>query len=264
MTRRNFYYFLALAAIGLSAFSLADHSDDKSKALLKALKKANGGWSQLASNKDVQYTYTYNDFGKGKDVSTERYIFDGEASWGEYNQHEVHVMPGTEGVVRQCIMNGQPKITHNGAMVSDPEAIGGTEFLRTVNFFWFSMMYKLDDPGTSHKYMGQEEVNGILYDKVSLTYDPVAVGKEVNDEYILYFNPKTHLIDQFMFSVPAMGVNDPILKMELDYTKINNTYIATTRRAYAPGGDGGFTQMGEYTSENIKFNNGFTQADFKI
>ena len=126
------------------------------------------------------------------------------------------------------------------------------------------MMYKLDDPGTSHKYMGQEEVNGMLYDKVSLTYDPVAVGKEVNDEYILYFNPKTHLIDQFMFSVPAMGVNDPILKMELDYTKINNTYIATTRRAYAPGGDGGFTQMGEYTSENIKFNNGFTQADFKI
>ena len=126
------------------------------------------------------------------------------------------------------------------------------------------MMYKLDDPGTYHKYLGQEEVNGVNYDKVSLTYEPSEVGKEVNDEYILYFNPTTHMVDQFMFSLPAFGVNAPILRMELDYELVDGVYIATKRRSYAPDATGKYSQNGEYTSKNIKFNNSFTMADLKI
>jgi len=256
---------LGFVLILLSAFTFNNiDNDPKSKSLIAKLYEVNGGWAKLAAKKDVQYTYVYNDFSKGIDMSTERYIFDGEASWGKYTQHEANVLPGMEGVATQCYMKGESKISLAGKMVSDPAAIGGTEFLRAANFFWFSMMYKLDDPGTSHKYMGQEEVNGINYDKVSLSYNPQEVGKEVNDAYILYFNPKTHLVDQFMFSLPALGVDKPILRMELDYEVVDGVYIATSRRAYAPNKEGEYGQMGEYTTKEIKFSNGFTMDDFKI
>ncbi len=253
------------AVILLSAFSFNNTDiDPKSKSLINKLYEVNGGWEKLASKKDVQYTYVYNDFNKGTDLSTERYIFDGEASWGEYTQHEANVLPGMDGIATQSYVAGEAKISCAGKMVSDPKAIGGTEFLRSANFFWFSMMYKLNDPGTTHQYMGQEEVNGINYDKISLAYNPQEVGKEVNDAYILYFNPKTHMVDQFMFSIPALGIEKPILRMELDYEKIDGIYVATTRRAYAPNKEGKYGQMGEYITKEVKFSNGFKMADFKI
>ena len=253
------------AVILFSAFSLKNNdTDEKSKSLIAALYQVNGGWQKLAAKKDVEFTYTYNDFAKGKDISTERYIFDGEHLWAEYKQHEVNVLPGMEGVAKQCYMNGEATISLDGKKVTDPQAVGGTEFLRVANYFWFAMMYKINDPGTHHKYLGQEEINGINYDKVSLSYNPAEVGKEVNDDYILYFNPKTKMIDQFLFSLPAMGVNQPVLKMELDYEIVDGIYIATTRRAYAPNEKGEYGQMGEYTSKNIKFSNGFKVEDFKI
>lgn len=244
--------------------SQSSNSDAKSLALIKALEKVNGGWEKIASMKDVQYNYVYHDFAKGKDESLERYIFDGEASWGTYTQHKVHVFPDQQGIAIQCVKNGEAMISLNGNPVSEPQAIGGTQFLRAVNFYWFTMMYKLDDPGTIHKYLGQEEIDGINYDKVSLTYDAAEVGKEVNDEYILYFNPKTHLIDQIFFSVPAMGLNDPILRMSFEYELIDGIYIATKRKSFAPDGEGGYVPNGEYTSKNIRFNNGFTLDDLKV
>ena len=52
--------------------------------------------------------------------------------------------------------------------------------------------------------------------------------------------------------------------MELDYTKVEGVYIATTRRAYGPNEKGEYNQMGEYVSSNIKFNNGFSLSDLDI
>jgi len=124
------------------------------------------------------------------------------------------------------------------------------------------MMYKLDNPGTINKYMGTETVNGITYDKVSLTYENT--GKEADDEYILYFNPKTHLVDQFYFSLPAFGVNAPVLRMELEYEKMKGVYIATKRKGYFPNEKGEYNLSGIYTSSNIKFNNKFKKADFAL
>lgn len=254
---------LSLAILIGSAFDSKEQSPDpKSQELIQAMYKVNGGWAKLRSKKDVQFTYIYKDFAKGTDVSTEKYIFDGEASYAMYGQHEVNVMPGSQGTVQQSYMDGVAHIKLDGQAVTAPEAVGGTEFLRAANYYWFAMMYKLDDPGTHHEYLGQEVVKGQNYDKVSLKYVADEVGKEVNDEYILYFNTDTHMVDLFMFSIPAFGISQPVLRMELDYEKVDGVYIATTRRAYGPNKDGGFDQMGEYISQNIKFNNSFTKQDF--
>ncbi len=255
---------LVAAAIALFSFS-TEHpeSDAKALALIKAMYKVNGGWEKLASKNDVEFTYVYNSNGK-MDISTERYIFDNEASWAKYSRHEVNVMPEEKGTVKQCLMDGNPMISLNGEAVADPQALGGTAFLRSANYFWFTMMYKLDDPGTINKYLGKETINGINYEKVSLSYESAVVGKEVNDEYILYFNPKTKLVDIFMFSLPIMGFNEPVLKMEVEYSVIDGISVQTKRVASFPDEDGNYAPSLEQTTKDVKFNNKFTSSDFHI
>jgi len=260
-------FLLICGLIIPTAFTISEPSkgkaDQKSLALIKALEKTNGGWKALSKLKDVEYHYDYDDKNrKAKDVSTERYIFNGEHSWAEYTTHGVNVLPDTPGKVRQCLMDGKAEISLDGKPVTDPQAVGGTAFLRSANFYWFTMMYKLNDPGTINKYIGTETLNGIAYDKVSLKYENT--GKAADDEYILYFNPKTHLVDLFYFSLPAMGVNQPVLRMELEYEKMKGVYIATTRKGYFPNKEGVYSLGGVYTSSKIKFKNGFKKADLAL
>ena len=85
----------------------AQNADAKSTELLDALITVNGGYQTLAAKKDVQFNYVYDNFEKGKDVSTERHIFDGEHSWASYEQHDLNVMPGTEGVALQSYVDNK-------------------------------------------------------------------------------------------------------------------------------------------------------------
>ena len=246
----------------LSSIKISAQTDEKSKSLIDALVSVNGGYTKLETKKDFEFTYVYDNFDKGKDVSLERHILDGEHSWGSYETHQIHVLPTKKGTAIQSLVDNKPAITLDGKKIIDPKALGGTIFLRKVNFYWFAMMYKLQDAGTNYKHLGTETVNGINYDKVSLTYSSNVTKKEQNDEYILYFNPKTHLIDLFYFSIPAFGINKPVIKMTLKYEIIDGLHISTVRESFAPNKKGEYTLNGRYTFSNIKFNNGFKKEDF--
>lgn len=255
---------LATALAFFFNVSNAQKGDQKSLSLLDNLVSVTGGYKALASKKDVQFNYVYDNFEKGKDVSLERHIFGGEHSWGSYKQHDLNVLPKEKGIAVQALIDGKPALTLDGKTISDDKALGGTIFLRRVNFYWFTMLYKLQDEGTNYNYLGTEKVNGVLYDKVSLKYDAAITKKEKNDAYILYFNPKTHLIDLFYFSLPDFGINEPILRMTMAYEIIDGIYIPVVRKSYGPDKHGKYQLGGEYTFSNIKFNNGFKSDDFKL
>lgn len=247
--------------------SLAAQSDAQAKQLLKDVVNASGTWNKLWDQKDVSYTYDYHYAGTEKrDLSTERYLFEGEQSWAKYTQHDINVAPGMSGEVIQSVVNGKPYVMVGDKMMDDPELLGGTSFLRSANYFWFTMFYKMDNPGVIATSKGRETVNGTAYDVVHVTYDPAKTGKEVNDEYIFYVNPKTKLVDRFFFSLPAMGVDAPVILMELDYEKINGLQVSTTRRVFQPGPDGKLPASPQLvqTLTDIKFNNGFKPADFML
>lgn len=254
--------FLITSVLAFSAS--AQNTDAKSAELLDAMEAVNGGYKTLAAKQDVEFHYIYDNFEKGKDVSTERHIFNGEQSWASYEQHDINVLPGKEGIVLQSLVDDKPSITLAGAAITDPKAIGGTVFLRKVNFYWFTMMYKLRDSGTNYKHLGTEKVGDVSYDKVSLTYSSDITKKEQNDEYILYFNPETHLVDQFMFSLPAFGVNKPVLKMTLVYENIDGILVSTIRKGSMPNEKGEYVPLGDFTFSNVKFNNGFKKEDFLL
>nr|WP_299174612.1 DUF6503 family protein [uncultured Allomuricauda sp.] len=229
--------------------------------ILAAIEHSHGGWNDLWKKGDVEYTYTYHSPANDKkDVSVERYIFSSEASYGKYSQHEINVMPETEGEVVQYFNGNETVVLVNGEKTDDPQGNAVGEFLRKANHFWFVMPYKLNDGGTITTYQGQEEYNGTTYDKLHITYDPEVTGKEQNDIYILYVNPETKLIDRFYFSLPFLGVNEPVIIGDYEYEDIDGQLVSAKRTYFLPSEEGYSEDPSIIqTLTNIKFGNGFTE-----
>jgi len=235
-----------------------DTSDPMS--MLASVAQACGGMEQLKSLHDVEFDYHYLKPDGKKDISTERYIFEGEVSWARYTVHEENVAPTLVGDVVQFNSGTETHVHHDGAALTDPMHLGGGTFLRKANYMWFTMMFKMCDPGTSHEYMGQENVDGTTYDMVSVNYESGVTGKEQNDSFILYINPENQMVEQFKFSLPAMGVNQPILLAKLSYEEIDGIQVVTNRQMFGPSPDGnGMVPMVDQQLKNIRFNNGFTE-----
>ncbi|QCX00894.1 hypothetical protein FGM00_12515 [Aggregatimonas sangjinii] len=245
---------------------MPEYNTDDPKSMLAAVEQAQGGWDDLWNKKDVQYTYDYRYPNNTADISVERYIFDTEASFGYYTQHEINAMPEAKGDVAQYFDGQHTTAMLAGKTVEDPQAVGTSEFLRRANYFWFVMPYKLNDKGTLLKYLGQEAYNGTDYDKVEVTYDPAITGKEQNDSYILYLNPKTKMIDRFYFSLPAMGVNVPAIVANYEYENIEGQKIATKRTYFMPNEKGEYddTPSIVQTLTDVSFNNGFTKESIAV
>ncbi|MEW7292419.1 DUF6503 family protein [Aquimarina sp. 2304DJ70-9] len=239
---------------------------NKPETIIQAVADASGKWNNLWNLKDVEYTYTYEQADGKKDVSVERYIFDGEYSWGKYTTHQVNVLPEGDQPIIQNYAKGKASVSMDGKEVTDEKVIGSADFLRQVNYYWFTMNFKIGDPGTTYEYVGQETVGGKAYDKVTVTYDPQKTGKEANDAYILFVNPETKLIDQFYFSLPAWGINETVLLMKVKYTEIDGIQVPTHRYAYIPDDKGQFPEEPSLSeiSTDVKFNNGFKPEDLKI
>jgi len=99
-------------------------------------------------------------------------------------------------------------------MLMDEKSKKVAVYANSITFYWFTMMYKLSDPSTISTYMGQEKINEIVYDKVKLVFDYSQSDKKSHDEYLLYFNPETHLVDIFLYSATNGDViKDPKSKV---------------------------------------------------
>ncbi len=255
---------LLMAGLMLAACKPAVEYDNKdAKSMLKALNHAVGGSARLKALRDVRFTYDYNQVSKGtKDVSVETYIFANEFSRGDYSTHQVNVAPQLKGKVTQALHNGKPFFIHEGKQLKDPKLLGATTFLRKANYFWFTMMFKLTDPQTVTSVLPQRKVGNTTYDVVKVSYDAAKTGKKLNDSYILYINPKTRLVDQFLFSLPAFGVKEPVLLFEVEYAEAGGIKYISKRTMFGTDGKGNKKGPAQtiQTVSNIKFNNGFTAA----
>lgn len=235
-----------------------EYDTNSPKTILTAVAEAAGGFDGLKKLNDVEFDYHYIQPDGKKDVSKERYIFKNEASWAKYSVHEVNVSPDLKGDLVQFYDGKGAFAYHNGKALIDPKVVGTSQFLRQANYMWFTMMYKITDPGIISTYQGQEEKEGTLYDLVNITYDPAVTGKEQNDTYILYVNPSSNVVEYFKFSLPAFGVLEPVLLAKLTYKEIEGVNIISKREMFAPNPEGGYVPMVSQKLENIKFNNGFT------
>ncbi len=256
-----------VATLGPQAQAADRASDAKATELIGKVAAAVGSYADLQAKGDVQYTYVFRDNNTfTSDISTERYLFDGELSWGSYapHHHKKFVFPDQEGAVVQGWDGESAWTTLNGQVVAEPQAVGLAQFIRKTNFYWFSMMHKLSDPGTTHRYKGTREVNGVAYEVVEMTFD-MPEGAQ-SDTYYLYIHPETHRVDRFLFTVVDFGITDPVL-MEVSYQRFGDIQLPVARR-YTPAlsWDGDVDPKAVWIDQqmtDIQFGNGFGPEDFE-
>ena len=221
-----------------------------------------GTYQQLLDLKDVVYNYTYITPDHKKDSVTEKYIFDGEFSYGKYHQHQ-RTLPNIKGVFEQGYDGEHFWIKSNGTYLNDEAARQKVTFNRITNFYWFAMFQKLLDPGIHYEYLKDEVIDDQNYHIVKISFN--TNDDKPSDIYQIYINEKTKLIDQFLFTVAAYGVIDTPLLMKVEYEEINGLFIPTKRKYTKATWDGkNITENWIYVNwSNIKFNNGLTKDIFE-
>lgn len=185
-----------------------------------------GDYNKLSNKKDVVYTYTYQTPDGKSDISTEKYIFNGELSYGKYNKHQ-RTLAKLEGIIEQGYDGNEFWLKNNGKLINDAKALKRVAFNRPTNYYWFTMMQKLLDPGLNYEYLGEKTINNLNYDIVKVTFE--SKDNTPKDIYQLYINKETNLVDQFLFTVMDFKKAEPLL-MELAYENIEGLLIPTKRR----------------------------------
>ena len=226
------------------ALLLAQRADE----LIEKAILAVGGKAAMYALHDVQYTYH-----RGDRSSLERYIFDGETSYGREKTED--------GSVREQYYNGRSiTVLVDGQIIRDTSEIKSAFFARKTNFYWLAMIQKLDDPGTIASYAGTREVEGIAYHLVNVTFeDGVGVAK---DRYLLYINPVTHLVDQFLFTVAAAKKLTPtLMKYTYGIFESGVRFPVISRSHPVLNWAGDLDPAGEWSvryREEFRFDSGFT------
>ena len=220
-----------------------------------------GDYHQLKDKRDVSYTYTYTTPDGKRDISEEKYIFDDELSYGKYTTHQ-RTLPELEGIIEQGYDGETYWLKHKGELVDDEAALKRVAFNRPTNFYWFTMMQKLLDPGLNYEYLGETTIDSADYDIVKITFD--STYNKPKDIYQVYINKETSLIDQFLFTVADFNLMSPKL-MQVEYTDVGGILIPSKRQYKDSTWDAEVTDAPWiYVAwTDINFGNGLTIEQFQ-
>jgi hypothetical protein len=266
-SKKTFPSLILFLIIGLIQFSCQSNSGIKrttAEDLIHDMTEAMGGLEKYRLLKDVSFTYTYRDTTKGtQDVSHEQFLYEGELSMAEYSEHTKNVFPESPNPVIQGWDGHQAWLIVDSNFIPAPPALRVAKFSRNTAFFWFNMMYKIADPEANYKVLSNRNFDGIEYKIVEITYGE-NVG-DAQDRFILYLNPKTKLVDQFLFSNMFFNASEPRM-MQVQYEEFNGLKFPTYRRYKPADWDGNIlpdTHWSEQISTHINFNTGLLKSDFE-
>jgi hypothetical protein len=234
---------------------------NKGHELVYNMVKKVGDYQKLRSKKDVVYTYTYTTADGKSDISTEKYIFDGELSYGKYRQHQ-RTLPELEGTMEQGYDGKEYWLKVNGTLVNDTVALKRVMFTRPTNFYWFAMFQKLLDPDLKYEYLGERETGTKHYEIVKVSFD--FKNEKPTDIYQLFINKETGMVDQFLFTVADFGVFEEPLLMQLEYKEVDGFLIPAKRKYQKSTWDAEETEA-PWTYvvwSDIKFDNNLKREDF--
>jgi hypothetical protein len=233
--------------------------ENKGHELVYKMVQTVGDYNKLKALKDVTYRYTYQTPDNKVDISMESYIFEGELSYGSYYKHE-RTFSDLEGKIEQGFDGNLFWFKHNGTLLEGQKYFQRAKFNRKTNFYWFAMLQKLLDPGLNYIYLKEETINSQEYDIVKVSFN----SDKPTDIYQLYINKKTHLVDQFLFTVADFNSMEPRL-MRVEYEKVNGILIPNKRK-YTKSDWDGVPLNDKWNIVNwtdIEFDNGLSKEMFK-
>jgi len=178
--------FLLTASL-FPATAVAEERDPKAVELARGVLEAMGGDEAWAATRCLRFDF----FGfrlHHWDRHTGRHRLEGKDREGNAYVvlHDVDSREGTV-VVNGEVVEGEDKAKRlegaYGAWINDT--------------YWLVMPYKMLDPGVNLAYDGEEELDGVTFDKLKLTFE--GVGLTPGDTYWAYVNRETHLMERWAY-----------------------------------------------------------------
>jgi hypothetical protein len=135
--------------------------------------------------------------------------------------------------------------THEGSAYLDGQPVPADQLKQyldgafaawTNDTYWLLVPYKLQDPGVNLTYSGSEEVDGVRYEKLQLTFGQ-NVGLTPGDRYWVYINPQSGLIERWGYVLQNQDPNSqPTQWLWQGWQRYGNIMLAPTRLQV--GGEG--------------------------
>lgn len=186
-----------------------------------------GDYQTLKSKNGIISTYTFVRPDGKSEVSTEKYLFTEQLSYGKLHKHD-YTFPELEGVVEQGYDGDQIWMKHNGALVSDTSLLAKAEFNRSTNLYWFTLLQKLLDPDLFYDHIRVESIEDATYDVVLVRLD--IEGVKSTNTYELYINQETLLVDQLIYDSEDLPQESRPRLIQMSYEAVDGILLPTKRR----------------------------------
>ncbi len=89
------------------------------------------------------------------------------------------------------------------------------EGLNAIAYFAL-LPYKLSEPAVNLKYLGEIKIGDITYDKIDVTFDKEAGGKDHQDKFCYWINRQTHTMDYLSYSNGGPRFRRAIRRQKVD------------------------------------------------
>jgi hypothetical protein len=182
----------ALLAASLLAAACAASADEKANAIAGEMMEALGGQENWDRARFIRFTFVRQ--GRRLNLTWDR----------ETSRYRLEAA-NEAGVPYVVVMN---LATRQGRAVLDGRPLEARELSEYLSLasriwagesYWLLCPYKLRDPGAILTYDGEENAGGTIQDRLHLRFDNV--GLTPGDEFWLYVNRNTRLLDRWRFKL---------------------------------------------------------------
>ncbi|HEY7699376.1 MAG TPA: hypothetical protein VIE88_13220 [Vicinamibacteria bacterium] len=167
-------------------------ADEKATAIADDMMKALGGQEHWDRARFIRFTFVRQ--GRRLNLTWDR-------DTGRYRLEAMN----DAGVPYVVVMNLH---TRQGRAAVEGRPLDGQELSEYLNLanrvwtgetYWLLAPYKLRDPGAILTYEGEESAGGVVQDRLHLRFENV--GLTPGDQFWLYVNRNTHLLDRWRFKL---------------------------------------------------------------
>ncbi|MFT6881892.1 MAG: hypothetical protein ACJAVY_000683, partial [Marinoscillum sp.] len=100
------------------------------------------------------------------------------------------------------LINGDTFFRINGLDTLKLSEVDAGKYGNTLNsvLYFVQLPYLLNDDAVIKSYQGTQEIKGQNYDVIKVTFKPTGGGEDFQDEYMYWFDAKSHLLDYLAYS----------------------------------------------------------------
>jgi hypothetical protein len=162
--------------------------------------------------------------------------------WDRYtgrHRLEGKTQDGDEYLVLHNVLSREGEAWMNGQKLSGEKR---AELLENAygawvnDTYWLLMPYKLRDPGVNLALDGEEEIDGVVYDKLLLTFD--GVGLTPGDRYWAYVNRESGVMERWAYHLEGWEADrEPTHWRWLDWQRYGRILLSPRRVNPADGSE---------------------------